>query len=139
MLKEYFSLEISDEGRLLSIPLLLKGYMPSLTKLPRFLLRLGPFVDWTDEQKCFESFLRELSSFYVPEKLPPKSKISPSTNDSEVSTPASSDAENGEEDSTNRPNNRKHVSSDGWRSLYLINAERDESQDDKYQQIRQIL
>ena len=98
MLKEYFSLEISEEGRLLSIPLLLKGYMPSLTKLPRFLLRLGPFVDWTDEQKCFESFLRELSSFYVPEKLPSKGKISPGTNNSEVSTPGNSDAEDSEED-----------------------------------------
>jgi DNA mismatch repair protein MLH1 len=98
MLKEYFSLDISDEGRLLSIPLLLKGYMPSLTKLPRFLLRLGPFVDWTDEQKCFESFLRELSSFYAPEKLPPKGKIHPSTNSSEVGTPGSSDDEDGEED-----------------------------------------
>ena len=74
MLNEYFSMDISDEGRLMSIPLLLKGYMPSLTKLPRFLLRLGPFVDWADEQKCFESFLRELASFYVPEKLPPKGK-----------------------------------------------------------------
>jgi DNA mismatch repair protein MLH1 len=74
MLNEYFSMEISDEGRLMSIPLLLKGYLPSLIKLPRFLLRLGPFVDWTDEQKCFESFLRELASFYVPEKLPPKDK-----------------------------------------------------------------
>jgi DNA mismatch repair protein MLH1 len=74
MLKEYFSIEISDEGRLMSIPLLLKGYIPSLTKLPRFLLRLGPFVDWTDERKCFESFLRELASFYVPEKLPPRGK-----------------------------------------------------------------
>jgi DNA mismatch repair protein MLH1 len=97
MLKEYFSLEISEEGRLLSIPLLLKGYMPSLTKLPRFLLRLGPFVDWTDEQNCFESFLRELSSFYVPEKLPPKGKISPGTNNSEVSTQGNSDAEDSEE------------------------------------------
>ena len=74
MLKEYFSMEISDEGQLMSIPLLLKGYLPSIAKLPRFLLRLGPFVDWTEEQKCFESFLRELAGFYVPEKLPPKGK-----------------------------------------------------------------
>ena len=74
MLKEYFSIEISEEGRLLTMPILLKGYMPSLTKLPRFLLRLGPFVDWRDEQNCFESFLRELASFYVPEKLPPHGK-----------------------------------------------------------------
>lgn len=71
MLAEYFSLEISEEGELLSIPMLMKGYMPSLAKLPRFLLRLGPHVDWQDEKGCFHSFLRELASFYVPEALPP--------------------------------------------------------------------
>ncbi|KXJ92179.1 histidine kinase-like ATPase [Microdochium bolleyi] len=70
MLREYFSLEISPTGELLSIPLLMKGYTPSLAKLPQFLLRLGPHVDWTEEKACFETFLRELASFYVPEQLP---------------------------------------------------------------------
>lgn len=70
MLSEYFSLEISDEGFVESIPLLLKGYMPSLAKLPMFLLRLGPFVNWAEEQECFRTFLRELASFYVPEQTP---------------------------------------------------------------------
>ncbi|KAF2162777.1 hypothetical protein M409DRAFT_27015 [Zasmidium cellare ATCC 36951] len=70
MLSEYFALEISADGDLLTIPLLLKGYMPSLAKLPNFLLRLGPHVDWTDEKGCFQSFLRELASFYTPEALP---------------------------------------------------------------------
>lgn len=70
MLAEYFSIEISKEGELLAIPLLMKGYMPSLAKLPQFLLRLGPHVDWTDEKGCFHTFLRELASFYVPESLP---------------------------------------------------------------------
>ncbi|KAI0014412.1 DNA mismatch repair protein MutL [Xylariaceae sp. FL0662B] len=71
MLLEYFCLEISPAGELLSIPLLLKGYTPSMAKLPQFLLRLGPHVNWTDEMLCFESFLKELASFYVPEQLPP--------------------------------------------------------------------
>ncbi|KAI9683620.1 MAG: DNA mismatch repair protein [Trizodia sp. TS-e1964] len=71
MLREYFALDISEEGDLLSIPLMLKGYMPSLGKLPRFLLRLGPHVNWNDEKECFASFLRELASFYVPEALTP--------------------------------------------------------------------
>ncbi|KAI0184414.1 MutL-like protein [Xylaria flabelliformis] len=71
MLLEYFSLEVSPTGELLSIPLLIKGYTPSIAKLPQFLLRLGPYVDWTDEKLCFESFLRELATFYVPEQLPP--------------------------------------------------------------------
>lgn len=70
MLAEYFSFEISAEGEVLTIPLLMKGYMPSMAKLPSLLLRLGPHVDWTDEKGCFQSFLRELASFYVPEALP---------------------------------------------------------------------
>ncbi|KAF4342527.1 DNA mismatch repair MLH1 [Fusarium beomiforme] len=70
MLLEYFSLEISPAGELLSLPLLIKGYTPPLVKLPRFLLRLGPSVDWTEEKACFESFLRELATFYVPEQMP---------------------------------------------------------------------
>lgn len=69
MLLEYFSLEISPAGELLSIPLLIKGYTPPIVKLPQFLLRLGPHVDWTQEKGCFESFLKELASFYVPEQL----------------------------------------------------------------------
>ena len=75
MLIEYFSLEITEHGKLTGIPLLMKGYTPALTKLPSFLIRLGPFVDWTDEQKCFETFLRELARFYVPERLPSRPKI----------------------------------------------------------------
>jgi len=70
MLLEYFSMEISDTGNLISIPLLMKGYTPSLAKLPRFLLRLGPHVNWRAEKECFETFLRELADFYVPEQLP---------------------------------------------------------------------
>ncbi|PYH83858.1 putative DNA mismatch repair protein Mlh1 [Aspergillus uvarum CBS 121591] len=70
MLNEYFSLQISEDGALVSLPLLLKGYLPCLAKLPKFLLRLGPYVDWSNEEACFRSFLRELAAFYVPEPLP---------------------------------------------------------------------
>lgn len=70
MLDEYFSLQVSPDGDLLSVPLLLKGYLPSLGKLPRFLLRLGPYIDWSSEEGCFRSFLRELAAFYTPEQLP---------------------------------------------------------------------
>ncbi|PSS02318.1 MutL-like protein [Coniella lustricola] len=71
MLLEYFALEISPAGELSSIPLLVKGYTPSMAKMPQFLLRLGPYVNWEDEKPCFETFLKELASFYVPEILPP--------------------------------------------------------------------
>ena len=70
MLSEYFNFNISPEGELSSIPLLMKGYTPSLTKLPRFLMRLGPCVDWVSEENCFHTFLSELASFYTPEQLP---------------------------------------------------------------------
>ncbi len=70
LLNEYFSIEITPEGELCSIPILIKGYTPSLAKLPQFLLRLGPHVDWDDERRCFQSLLRELASFYTPESLP---------------------------------------------------------------------
>lgn len=86
MLAEYFALDISEEGELLSIPLLVKGYMPSMAKLPNFLLRLGPHVDWQSEGGCFQSFLRELASFYVPEALPHSNGTS-SDSDGETMTP----------------------------------------------------
>ncbi|TLD38033.1 DNA mismatch repair protein MutL [Venturia nashicola] len=70
MLAEYFCMEVSEDGKLMSMPLLLKGYMPSMAKLPQFLLRLGPHVNWNEEKDCFHTFLRELASFYVPEALP---------------------------------------------------------------------
>ena len=70
MLAEYFNLDVDEKGGLNSIPLLMKGYCPALTKLPRFLTRLGPCVDWTNEENCFHSFLRELASFYAPQQLP---------------------------------------------------------------------
>jgi DNA mismatch repair protein MLH1 len=70
LLQEYFSMDITPEGELCSIPLLMKGYTPSMAKLPQFLLRLGPHVNWNEEKGCFQTLLRELASFYVPESLP---------------------------------------------------------------------
>ncbi|KAK7042995.1 DNA mismatch repair protein Mlh1 [Paramarasmius palmivorus] len=69
MLSEYFSLDISSDGNLTSLPLLLRDYTPNLDKLPSFLMRLGPQVNWTSEIECFETFLRELAYFYVPGPL----------------------------------------------------------------------
>lgn len=70
MLLEYFNMEISAEGQLISIPLLIKGYTPAMAKLPRFLMRLGPCVSWGDEVECFRTFLQELATFYTVERLP---------------------------------------------------------------------
>lgn len=92
MLDEYFSMQISPEGELLTIPLLLKGYVPALAKLPRFLLRLGPYVDWSGEEECFRTFLRELAAFYTPEQLPTppttsnSNEVAEGTNSGDAST-----------------------------------------------------
>ncbi|KAJ7057859.1 hypothetical protein C8F01DRAFT_1256472 [Mycena amicta] len=69
MLAEYFSFQITPTGKIESLPLLLREYTPNLDKLPAFLMRLGPQVDWTSEKECFETFLRELAYFYVPGPL----------------------------------------------------------------------
>ncbi|KAL8910901.1 MAG: hypothetical protein Q9171_003856 [Xanthocarpia ochracea] len=69
MLIEYFQMEITESGELISIPLLIKGYTPSLVKLPGFLMRLGPCVNWTEEKGCFQTFLKELAAFYTPPRI----------------------------------------------------------------------
>ncbi|GJN93144.1 hypothetical protein Rhopal_006191-T1 [Rhodotorula paludigena] len=70
MLDEYFAFGVSDAGELTSLPLVLPGYSPDLSKLPHFLLRLGAHVDWTREKPCFVSFLRELAFFLSPIPAP---------------------------------------------------------------------
>jgi DNA mismatch repair protein MLH1 len=44
MLREYFSLGITTEGMVDSLPVLIHDFTPNLDKLPLFLMRLGPQV-----------------------------------------------------------------------------------------------
>ncbi|CAG8519047.1 7645_t:CDS:10 [Paraglomus brasilianum] len=71
MLLEYFSITITEDGQLVTLPLLLKNYVPKMDKLPSFLLRLGTEVNWEVEIECLETISRELGLFYAPE--PPDS------------------------------------------------------------------
>lgn len=41
LLKEYYCIEITESGILLTLPDILPGYVPSLEKLPFFLLHLA--------------------------------------------------------------------------------------------------
>ncbi|MCJ1358658.1 MAG: DNA mismatch repair protein [Icmadophila ericetorum] len=94
MIAEYFNFSVTESGELESIPLLLKNYTPSLAKLPRFLMRLGPCVDWTNEGRCFHTFLKELASFYSPEQIPEPSQIaSKSINNTAEAAGADADVE----------------------------------------------
>ncbi|GAA6021194.1 hypothetical protein JCM11491_001602 [Sporobolomyces phaffii] len=75
MIDEYFSIEIDDQGQLVSLPVLLPGHAPNLEKLPLFLLRIGIYVDWEQELECFDSLATELAFFYSPTRFlsPPPS------------------------------------------------------------------
>ncbi|KAG0332523.1 DNA mismatch repair protein [Podila horticola] len=64
MLREYFSLCITEDGLLSAIPLMIKGYIPNMEKLPDLLWRLGSEVNWMVEKDCFQTLCRELAIFY---------------------------------------------------------------------------
>ncbi|KZS97086.1 DNA mismatch repair protein MutL [Sistotremastrum niveocremeum HHB9708] len=71
MLEEYFKVSINSRGELETLPILLRDYTPNLDRLPLFLMRLGPQVNWTSEKECFDTFLRELAHFYAPWPIGP--------------------------------------------------------------------
>ncbi|KAG0356514.1 DNA mismatch repair protein [Podila minutissima] len=64
MLREYFSLCITEDGFLSAIPMMIKGYIPNMEKLPDLLWRLGSEVNWMAEKECFQTLCRELAIFY---------------------------------------------------------------------------
>lgn len=68
MLWDYFSMQISEEGAIETLPLLVSKYTPNLDLLPLFVIRLGTEVDWDSEAACFETFCREVARFYAVRK-----------------------------------------------------------------------
>ncbi|EHN00797.1 Mlh1p [Saccharomyces cerevisiae x Saccharomyces kudriavzevii VIN7] len=78
MLNEYYSIELVNDSpgsnlksvKLKTLPLLLKGYIPSMAKLPFFIYRLGREVSWEDEQECLNGILKEIALLYVPDMVP---------------------------------------------------------------------
>ncbi|KAJ3052664.1 DNA mismatch repair protein [Rhizophlyctis rosea] len=67
MLLEYFSMTITPDGEVQTLPIMLRGYLPNWSKLPLFLLKLGSEVEWDTEMDCFRTFSRELADFYAVE------------------------------------------------------------------------
>ncbi|KAG1685933.1 DNA mismatch repair protein Mlh1 [Nymphon striatum] len=64
MLNDYYSLRIDQKGNLHSLPLLLDNYVPDMSGLPMYILRLATELDWDSEKNCFESLARETARFY---------------------------------------------------------------------------
>lgn len=73
MWDEYFNttIDISNEKspKLKSLPLLIKGYIPSWNKLSLFLFRIITKVNWNDEKECLGGILRQLALLYIPESI----------------------------------------------------------------------
>lgn len=56
MLSDYFAINISDDKRLESLPLMLSHYLPNMSHLSQFLYELATDVDWTREKECFDRY-----------------------------------------------------------------------------------
>ncbi|KAL2653676.1 hypothetical protein R1flu_021804 [Riccia fluitans] len=65
MIKEYFSIQIDDQGNIRSLPVILDQYYPDMERLPSFVLNLGNNVDWETEKECFESVSAALAELYM--------------------------------------------------------------------------
>ncbi|XP_069989934.1 DNA mismatch repair protein Mlh1 [Penaeus vannamei] len=64
MLDDYFSLQIDEDGKIITLPYLLDDYVPGMEGLPMYVLRLATEVDWDSEQDCFQTFCRETAKFF---------------------------------------------------------------------------
>jgi len=85
MLKDYFSLEIDDVGQLVSLPLLLNNYFPNLEGLAKYIVDLARNVDWSEEQRCFETFCDVTAHFYaIPAAIPRGEKENNNNDDSDA-------------------------------------------------------
>ncbi|KAJ3350508.1 DNA mismatch repair protein [Allomyces javanicus] len=79
MLLDYFSMEVTADGHLLSVPRLLARYTPPASNIPLFLLRLGTEVDWDEELPCMQGVLAEIGLLYAPVSIDTPDGISSHT------------------------------------------------------------
>ncbi|TGZ61537.1 hypothetical protein CRM22_007947 [Opisthorchis felineus] len=86
MLWDYFSMKFepgatNGDLMLVSLPLLLQKYIPDLTRLPVYVMRLATEVNWNEEINCFEDVCRITAEFYAP--VPKLSSLSTSKKQAE--------------------------------------------------------
>ncbi len=65
MLREYFSIEISEDGIIQGLPEVLENYIPHLEILPIFLINIATQVEWEKEEECLEGIARKIAEFYA--------------------------------------------------------------------------
>eukprot|EP00511_Aplanochytrium_stocchinoi_P001217 CAMPEP_0204831080 /NCGR_PEP_ID=MMETSP1346-20131115/9796_1 /ASSEMBLY_ACC=CAM_ASM_000771 /TAXON_ID=215587 /ORGANISM="Aplanochytrium stocchinoi, Strain GSBS06" /LENGTH=797 /DNA_ID=CAMNT_0051961809 /DNA_START=100 /DNA_END=2493 /DNA_ORIENTATION=+ len=68
MLDEYFRIRFDgddvDSIKVSALPELIEGYIPQISALPLFLVRLCEEIDWDEEEACFRTLSWEVSEFY---------------------------------------------------------------------------
>jgi DNA mismatch repair protein MLH1 len=70
MMKEYFSIHIDeDSGRLVRLPVVIKGHKPNLSRIDRFIEDLANPDIWDDEMVCFRAIITALSQLYKVDDL----------------------------------------------------------------------
>lgn len=85
MLEEYFSIKIESDGeaqsdpKIASLPMLLKNYVPPVSKLSLFVYKLAVQIDWSDEASCLTGILRQIALLYIPECIPDISEFEEGT------------------------------------------------------------
>jgi DNA mismatch repair protein MLH1 len=72
LLLNYFSITITSDGFLTTLPQLLEDYHPIPEGLPYFLLRLASEPDWENEKECFDQICKEIALFYSALQPPQK-------------------------------------------------------------------
>jgi DNA mismatch repair protein MLH1 len=65
LLLDYFSIEVTDDGVLTTLPVLLEGYFPDEARLPYFISDLAFEVDWNNELQCFYNIGQAISDLYA--------------------------------------------------------------------------
>ncbi|CUM62843.1 uncharacterized protein PRCAT00000401001 [Priceomyces carsonii] len=73
MFEEYFQMkfDILSDGKhkLSSLPMLFKDIVPSFSKLPHFVYRLGSHIDYDDEKECLRGIMKQIALWHVPETI----------------------------------------------------------------------
>lgn len=64
MLKQYFNISVTADGKLATLPSILPSFLPLMSNLPIFVIRMACEVNYEDEKECFKSICGELASFY---------------------------------------------------------------------------
>jgi DNA mismatch repair protein MLH1 len=64
LLKEYFGISINASGELETLPSIVPAYLPLMSHLPLFIIRMATDVDYDDEKLCFKSICSELAVYY---------------------------------------------------------------------------